>query len=592
MAPTFSKQNSLVLYKTRPALVKQVGTKIDIEVENGKHIKVRPKDITLLHPGPVQDLTELKPQVGEVETAWELLSGQSTPLQEVAELVFGAYTPYFHGTPEAVIAALPEQVAQTRAARDAKAAREQARASFLARIRSGQFEPEDEQFLREVEEVALARRSQSRILRELGRAESPESAHALLLELAYWDDKVDPYPQRLQVVTTVPTASMPDLTAENRVDLTHLPTFAIDDEGSRDPDDALSLDGTRLWVHVADVAALVAPGSPADQEARARGANLYLPEGTVPMLPGQATQILGLGLTETSPALSFGLDLGDQSQVTNLEIVPSWVRVERLTYEQAEARLDRAPFDWLDHLARRNEERRRANGAAVIELPEVKVRLVEGQVVVRPLLPLKSRNIVREAMLMAGEAVARFALENDIPFLFTGQAPPVETGFSDTVSGMFALRRNFSRSQVKTVPGPHAGLGLEVYTQATSPLRRYADLVAHQQLRAFLRDDNLLDTAALIERVGAAAAVTGGIRQAERLANKHWTLVYLLNQPAWRGEGILVDKRNRLGTVLIPELDLDSRVHLPEELPLDASIQLELSQVNLAELEAHFLANR
>lgn len=71
---------------------------------------------------------------------------------------------------------------------------------------------------------------------------------------------------------------LPDLPDEPRRDLTGLPAFAIDDEGNLDPDDALSLDGDRLWVHVADAAALIGPDSPADIEARARGATL-LPAG-------------------------------------------------------------------------------------------------------------------------------------------------------------------------------------------------------------------------------------------------------------------------------------------------------------------------
>ena len=65
------------------------------------------------------------------------------------------------------------------------------------------------------------------------------------------------------------------------MDLTHLPAFAIDDEGSQDPDDAVFAEkvegGFRLFVHVADVAALVPPKSPLDEEALRRGANLYLP---------------------------------------------------------------------------------------------------------------------------------------------------------------------------------------------------------------------------------------------------------------------------------------------------------------------------
>ena len=87
----------------------------------------------------------------------------------------------------------------------------------------------------------------------------------------------------------------------------------------------------QLWVHVADV------------EARARAANLYLPEGTVRMLPDELTDRLALGLQEISPALSLAFATGDDAPVL-LEIVPSWLRVTRTTYEAAEACLDESPY--------------------------------------------------------------------------------------------------------------------------------------------------------------------------------------------------------------------------------------------------------
>ena len=59
------------------------------------------------------------------------------------------------------------------------------------------------------------------------------------------------------------------------------------------------------------------------------------------------------------------------------------------------------------------------------------------------------------------------------------------------LAGMFALRKSLQRSLIRTSPAPHAGLGLEHYTQATSPLRRYVDLLVHQQLRAHLRGETL-----------------------------------------------------------------------------------------------------
>jgi exoribonuclease-2 len=388
-----------------------------------------------------------------------------------------------------------------------------------------------------------------------------------------------------------PQLTLPPLAQEQRRDLTHLPAFAIDDEGNQDPDDALGIEGQRLWVHVADVAALVEPDSPADLEARARGANLYLPEGVVPMLPPLVTHQLGLGLAEVSPALSFGLDLNQAGEVVGFELFPSMVRVERLSYGQAQERLAEEPFQTLHRLALAAQERRRARGALFIDLPEVKIRVEEGKVAILPLPSLPSRELVTEAMLMAGQAAARFALEQDLPFPFSTQDPPEAADPPPTtegLAGMFAQRRTLKRSQLKSTHSPHAGLGLKAYAQATSPLRRYLDLVVHQQLRAQVRGDRTLAADQLLARVGAAQAVTGAVRQAERLSNRHWTLVYLGERLNSRWEGILVDRRDRRSILLIPELALELSAHLPKELPLNSAVPLKLRGVDLPRLEAHF----
>ena len=125
--------------------------------------------------------------------------------------------------------------------------------------------------------------------------------------------------------------------------MTSLTAFAIDDADSHDPDDAISFADGLLYVHVADPAALVVPGSPADDEAMNRGENLYLPEGISHMLPPEATAIFGLGLQPVSPALSFAVRISDSGEAVLEKMVLSRIRVERLTYEGAAARWDETP---------------------------------------------------------------------------------------------------------------------------------------------------------------------------------------------------------------------------------------------------------
>ena len=602
MTATALPSDSLVLFKNRPARVLQAGDSLEIELENGKTLKVRPKDVALLHPGPLQSLADLQAEDGEVETAWELLTGGNTTLAELAELAYGAYTPptawlawqlvaeglYFGGTAAEVVAHTAEDVARKRAAREAKAAAEHAWSEFMERLRAGKLVADDRRYLVEVEALALGKRTSSRALRELGRTQSPERAHALLCELGHWDATINPYPQRLEVDTRVPQAALPDLPEETRLDLTHLDAFAIDDAGNKDPDDALSWHDNRLWVHVADVGALAPPDSDADLEARARGCNLYLPEGTVPMLPPAATGALGLGLQEVSPALSFGLELNADGGIVKTQIAPSWVRVTRLTYGEVETRLEESPFRELMRLAESSQARRRAQGAVFIELPELKVQAENGQVSLQPLAPLKSRDLVAEAMLLAGEAAAQFALAQNIPLPFTTQAAPEAPQVVEGLAGMFALRRSLKRSVQTGEPAPHAGLGLPAYTRATSPLRRYLDLVVHQQLRAYLHGEPLLDSQQILERVGAAESVTQNRVQAERLSRRHWILVYLLAHPDWRGDGVVVEKRGPRTTVLIPDLGLEPVLTLRDNPELNTVLPLALTGVLLPDLEAHF----
>ena len=599
--------NTLILYKNRPGRVTDIGRKkIEIELHDGELVSVRPKDVTVLHPGPLEELSDLRPPPdGEVKTAWELLAGERTTLAELSELAYGDFTPatawalwqmvtdglYFSGEVGRIAVHSAEAVAEEEAGREAKAAEARAWQAFVKRVEAGHYAEEDKKYLLEVVELAWGQSTQSRVLNALGHGETPQNAHALLLSLGYWNAYENPYPRRAGLPVRSPEMGLPSLLEESRRDLTHLTALAIDDEGSSDPDDALSLEDGRLWVHIADAAAMITPDSAADLEARSRAANLYLPEGTIRMLPDGATSVLALGLDDISPALSFGFRPGPDGEIGEVEIVPSWVRVTRLTYEEAEARLEERPFNELYALAMRYQERRKRGGAIEINLPEVRIRVDrEGRVVIRPLPPLGSRELVREAMLMTGEAVARFALQNQIPIPFTGQEGPLieETAEARTMSEMFALRRLIRPSQQLSTPAPHSGLGMALYVQATSPLRRYLDLVVHQQLRAFLAGLPLLNEQEVMARVGEARAVSGSVRWAERQSNQHWTLVYLQQNPDWQGEGVLIERRGSRDVILIPELALETELYDPAERPIDRIIKLSVEQVKLAYLETYF----
>ena len=137
MTPFRPTPGSLVLYKSKRALVSGISDKIEIVLDDGKTKRVRDKDIQLLHPGPVARLTDISEPEGDIDEAWELLQGSETNLKELAELSYGDFTPsaawsswqrvaeglHFTGTPDCIIARTEQAVSDDLRAREEKLAR-------------------------------------------------------------------------------------------------------------------------------------------------------------------------------------------------------------------------------------------------------------------------------------------------------------------------------------------------------------------------------------------------------------------------------------------------------------------------------------
>ncbi|GGM09674.1 ribonuclease R family protein [Deinococcus aerophilus] len=441
----------------------------------------------------------------------------------------------------------------------------------------------------EIELLARGKAQKSRTLRELGLSETPEAAHTLLLRLGLWSEARTPYADRLGAALDPVTLDVPDFAGEPRLDLTHLTAYAIDDEGNRDPDDAVGIEAlpgglTRLWVHVADVAALVSPDSPLDLEARARGATLYLPDRTVGMLPDALIEKTGLGLHETMPALSISLDLDTDGNADAVDVALTQVRVQRLTYGQAQEQLEAGeePFVTLATLARASRELREAEGALSIDLPEVRVRADENGAEVTPLPRPEMRQVVQECMTLAGWAAAIYADDHDIPLPFATQDAPTREVRGDGLGAQWARRKTLARTRFQPSPGPHGGMGLDLYAQATSPMRRYLDLVVHQQLRAHLDGTEPMSGKTVAAHIAQAGLNADATRQAERLSRRHHTLRFIAAQPEREWDAVVVDRRGQSATLLLPDLAYDLALNTPA--PVGTALRVRLVDVNLPAL--------
>ncbi len=598
-------EKSLVIYKNRPALVGATDEKITIVVAGGESVRVREKDIELLHPGPLRSLAELEGTLPESDLtgAWELLAGTEFPLSELADLLYGSWTPrtawaawqilhegvYFTGRIAAVTPRSAAEIAADTAKRNEKERDAAERDAFILRLKAGKIIPgDDDRRLQDVEALAWGKSDKSRTLRDLGRTETPQEAHKLLLNVGFWDRMVNPHPPRFNLsLTSAKSAVPPPPEDEDRVDLTQLAAYAIDNAWSADPDDAVSVEGNTVWVHVADPAATISGDSPADREARDRGATLYLPEGTYRMISEAALPLYALGLTDVSPALSFRVDLNDDGSIRQTEIMRSRVRVRRLTYAEADQAPETAA---LFAPAERNLARRLAAGAVAIDLPETHIVVRDGSISIEPIADYRSAALVREYMLLAGEAAAGWALHRRLPFPFVAQeVGDLPAALLPGLAGSYQLRRCMRPRRLSAQPGAHDGLGLAEYTQVTSPLRRYTDLLAHQQIRAFLTGAPVLPAEEILSRLAAGEIAAQAAVQGERASRRHWTAAFLADKIGSEWEGTVLERNGNRAMVMVGALGLETQVAASGAIAPNDQVRLILQSVRIPEQETVFV---
>lgn len=606
------KTDSLVLYKNKCAVVTEINAdKYTIRTASGEKKSVRLKDIEPLFPGPCKSIPQAAelPDAESLDELLELISGDEMNFADFTELVFGSYNAsnaigavellaencHFQGSVSGMVKAnCKEHIEEVRAKANQKQAQIAARAALLERIRSGNVTPGDLPSLREIENVAYADTSSSKLMHDLNMEATPEKAQLLLLKLNVWNEfDNNPHLRRFGFNPAPDYPVLPPLPDEDRVDLTNIPAYAIDDTESNDPDDAIAYDESSnlLWVHIADPAAVIKYDSEVEKFACSQGCTSYLPEKITTMLPENSVDMFALGLQEISNALSFGIEIDSSGNAVLKKLCLSKVKVRRLDYASAGELMQSREFASCIAAVERFRNMRVSNNAVMIRLPEVKIKvnISERQIKITPLDYAPARELVANAMLAAGSATAKFAVEHDIAMPFSIQSDPDITERPETIPGMYELRKNCHVSMLSTVPGKHAGLGLDPYVRVTSPLRRYEDLLSHIQLRRYLAGEELLTSSEIDERIAIAESEEVMRGKLERQCREYWTMVYLKNQPTpWQGEAIYVAKPDDRSVWLIPDLAFEFKNRYNARLALGESVTVECISSDPAALLTQF----
>ncbi|HKQ62154.1 MAG TPA: RNB domain-containing ribonuclease, partial [Candidatus Polarisedimenticolaceae bacterium] len=153
-----------------------------------------------------------------------------------------------------------------------------------------------------------------------------------------------------------------------------------------------------------------------------------------------------------------------------------------------------------------------------------------------------------------------FCRERAVPAIYRRQPAPSDLpaipaeGAQDPLL-VRQVRRGLRRSEIGLVPGPHASLGLPAYVQATSPLRRYQDLVVHRQIAAVLAGTPTPYGIEQLQRIAATTdAAEGDARRAERAADDYWMLRFLEGQRERELEARVVEVEPRTIVQLVETL--------------------------------------
>ena len=262
------------------------------------------------------------------------------------------------------------------------------------------------------------------------------------------------------------------------------------------------------------------------------------------------------------PALSTIVRFDEMLDIESIEIVPTMIEVNaRMSFEEVEEILAdehsrhrfAATLHDLSYLASELYQQRMSQGGVNFNIPEGKVKVEledeRARVDVHAVdTSAPARTLVSEMMILCGQLMGSYCDEQGIPVIFRRQDPPDGDIYDSSIMALpeglartFGMLRKMKRGDISTYPGRHFALGLDAYVQASSPIRRYSDLLCQRQVLTHLRDeppqhapDEVLEIAATAEATGREASTV------ERETRRYWTQHMLQRRKGMKLEATVV----------------------------------------------------
>jgi exoribonuclease-2 len=364
--------------------------------------------------------------------------------------------------------------------------------------------------------------------------------------------------------------------------------FSIDDATTTEIDDAFSvraLDNGHLeiGIHIAAPALAIPRGSGLDEIARARLSTVYMPGRKITMLPDSVIERFTLAAGTTPPAISLyietdghGTPLGFSTRVERISVDAN-LRLDALDERFAGGPEPGEPTgtDELRALWRLALALEAARGKQEVHRIDYNFRIdwsagPDGRVTIVPRLrgsPLDK--LVSELMICVNSTWGKLLADAGVPGLYRTQQG--------------------GKVKMSTEPEPHQGLGVAQYLWASSPLRRYSDLVNQRQLLAVLAAEKAPYASGDAELFAAAADFEVTYAQYAEFQNRmehYWCLRWLIQENVTETTATVL----RENLVRFDAFPLVMRIADLPSLAPEARVRLAIGRIDLlaATLEARY----
>ncbi len=614
-----------------------------IELASGKRVKVKAANVLLKFekPEPAELMTKAEAIAASVELdlAWEFAPeeefgfadiardyfSESAPLSEQAGMLFALYGAphYFRRAGKGRFKKAPAEILQQALAAIEKKKQLQAQIDAWAQeLVAGTCPPAIREQLYKIlfkpdknapeykAVVEASRSAQKAPLELLQAAGAIDSAYQFHWKRFLFEN----FPKG----TAFPAVTAPQPPAD--LPLAAVQAYSIDDSMTTEIDDALSVQGlgtgtVTVGIHIAAPGLAITPGSDLDKLGRARLSTVYMPGYKITMLPDEVVQIYTLDEGRANPAVSLYVTYDEatlevKDKVTKLERVPVAVnfRHDKLDHIVTEAWLQdpsiqventpqplldkREELSFLHRLAQHLKAgREQVRGKPEnFSRPDYTFRLdgngdnePQGHETVS--ITVRKRGapldlIVAEAAIVANSTWGLMLAEYGVPGIYRSQA--------SLAPGV--------KVRMSTKALPHAGIGVKAYSWATSPLRRYTDLVNQWQIIACARHGATAALAAPFKPKdaelfgiissfdGAYSAYNGYQAGMERF----WTLKYLEQNAITELDGAVIKDNGPNGVLVRADsLPLVISVAGAQALPRGARVRVKLGEIDEITLDIH-----